>query len=127
MKRRFLAVSLVTVLSLLLVPFPSFVTAQATVPVTVTLYRLIEIDNPDNEFFAFHGDYYAEVRINGFAFQQSSEVSYDPGFGEGIIYTLPLVFDPFLDRYSRRRCFAWHDLNRDPALGSRFGLCRRSD
>ena len=95
-------------------------------PVTVTLYRLIEIDNPDNEFFAFHGDYYAEVRINGFAFQQPSEVSYDPGFGEGITYTLPLVLDPFRT-VIRDVDVSLGTISIEIQLWDAIGLCRRSD
>jgi uncharacterized repeat protein (TIGR01451 family) len=72
-------------------PRPAY--AQRTIPVAVTIYRLMEIDNPD-EFPAYgFGDYYSRVRINGFAPQQSSVVSRDPGFGEGVIYTPPLTFE----------------------------------
>src|SRR5258706_6737210 len=92
--------SLLELSAIVMLIFRSSMVAMAappqTVPVTVSIWRLIEIDNPDEGLVeSYHGDYYAKVQIDGFASQQSSEVSLDPSFGEGAIETLPLVFNTF--------------------------------
>jgi uncharacterized repeat protein (TIGR01451 family) len=70
--------------------------AQTTTPVTVTIWKLVQIDDPDSgKPLSVAGDFYAKVKINGFDYQTSSTVSIDPGFGEGVIYTLPVTFYPF--------------------------------
>ena len=69
---------------------------QAIVPVTITITKLIELVDPDDgKPLSVAGDYYARVQIAGQGFQNSPEVSIDPGFGEGVIYTEPVTFEPF--------------------------------
>jgi uncharacterized repeat protein (TIGR01451 family) len=96
-KKRFLALSLLAALSLLLGSATPHVRAQATtVPVTVSIYKLIEIDNPDSgKPFSVAGDFYAKVSINGSPYIKSSVASIDPGFLEGVIYSLPVTFKLF--------------------------------
>lgn len=75
---------------------------QAIVPVTFTIAKLIELVDPDDgKPFSVAGDYYARVQIAGQGFQNSSEVSIDPGFGEGVIYTEPVTFEPSDWRFTR--------------------------
>ncbi len=96
MKRSFLFPLIGLVIGLLVFSWPLAVNAQTTVPVTVTIWKLVQIDDPDaGKPFSVAGDFYAKVRINGFGYQTSSTVSIDPSFGEGVIYTLPITFYPF--------------------------------
>ena len=88
--------------SVLNASFPAPATAAPIVPVTVTITRFIEVDNPDGGTAGF-GDYFARVRINGFAPQQSPTV--DPP-GGGIIGQYEI--QPFF-RFTR---------NVDAALGN---------
>jgi uncharacterized repeat protein (TIGR01451 family) len=90
---RFLLTILMT--TVLIFSLPQAVNA-ATTPVTVTIWKLVQIDDPDSgKLFSVAGDFYAKVKIDGFDFQTSSEVSIDPGFGEGVIYSIPITFEPF--------------------------------
>ena len=96
MKKTFPFLLIVLMIGLLVYSRPLTVNAQTTVPVTVTIWKLVQIDDPDSgKPFSVAGDFYAKVRINGFDYQTSSTVSIDPGFGEGVIYTLPVTFYPF--------------------------------
>jgi uncharacterized repeat protein (TIGR01451 family) len=66
---------------------------QVTTPVTVTIPRFEEIDNPDPAPGQGFGDHRARVRIDGFAAEDSAEVDGNPPFGVGIIG--PWVIEPF--------------------------------
>jgi len=79
-------------------PTPDFpaLSGQATVPLTLTITKLIELVDPDDgKPFSVAGDYYASVQIAGQGVQKSPEVSLDPGFNEGVIYPVPVTFEPF--------------------------------
>ena len=70
------------VLFILMMRAPTASSQAATVPVTVNIYRLIEISDPDSgKPFSVAGDYYAKVSINGGGFITSSEVSRRPLVG----------------------------------------------
>ena len=90
---RFLLTILVTALCIFSHPQGAH---AAPTPVTVTIWKLVQIDDPDSgKPFSAAGDFYASVKIDNFGFQDSSEVSIDPGFGEGVIVPNPVVFEPF--------------------------------
>jgi uncharacterized repeat protein (TIGR01451 family) len=96
MKKTFLFLLIVLMTGLLVFSRSPVANAQTTTPVTVTIWKLVQIDDPDSgKPFSVAGDFYAKVKINGFDYQTSSTVSIDPGFGEGVIYTLPVTFYPF--------------------------------
>ena len=64
--------------------------------VTLTITGVEEIDNPDAlNPFGFGGDYYARVNIDNQGFQNSPEVSFDPGLFEGVITGGPIQFAPY--------------------------------
>src|SRR6266849_204468 len=50
--------------------------AQTTEPVTVTITRFIQIQNPDGGLIG-DGDYYGKVQIDGFGFQDNRGVALD--------------------------------------------------
>ena len=64
---------------------PTTAGAQAgTVPLSVTVWRVVEIDNPDPGPFQDFGDYYANVTIGNVS-STSAIVNGSPGFGVGIV------------------------------------------
>jgi hypothetical protein len=72
----------------------SHVSADPDIPVTVTMTRLVEIDDPD-WWPSVSEDYYAKVVINASLVQQSPVVSLDPPFGTGVLVGYPIAFEPF--------------------------------
>jgi hypothetical protein len=65
-----------------------------TVPVTVSIWRFVQLDNPDGGFQQYEGDFYSRVRIGDNDSQESSEVSGNPDFGEGQIISYPYTIEP---------------------------------
>ncbi len=51
---------------------PSGVRAVTPIDVTVTIMRFVQVQDPDPAPFQGDGDYYAKVRIGGFAFQDTA-------------------------------------------------------
>ena len=58
--------------------------AQATVPLSVTVWRVVEIDNPDPGPLQHFGDYYTNVAIGGVSSYSWVQDGF-PGVGVGII------------------------------------------
>jgi hypothetical protein len=72
----------------------SGVRADETIPVTVSIWRFEQWDNPDGGFQQFEGDYYSRVRIGDNPSEESSEISGNPDFGEGQIVSFPYTIHP---------------------------------
>lgn len=64
-------------------------------PVTVTISRYVELTNPDDYLGGGFGDYYARVRIDGGAIQESPEIDGNPDFGTGWIIQGDYTIEPF--------------------------------
>ncbi len=77
--------------------------AQATVPLTLTIWRVDEIDDPDFDelFEAAGGDYFAKVTIDALGTDESSIVSVDPGCGFGCGVIGPFAIEPLTWTFTR--------------------------
>jgi hypothetical protein len=70
-------------------------TLMTAVPISVTITRYEEIDDPDKgKALSVAGDYFARVKIGNNAFEGSPTISIDPGFGEGVSVPQPYFIEP---------------------------------